>query len=208
VDHHLEAHSHGEHEDTEPPFVEWDAPVPDWERPAPVWGADGGTAPTVAPRRTNTVLLGLMLVLTLVAVIAAALHYQLLDGIVERFGLGGEASSEAGDLVPAPPPARRPAPKMELAPEPAPAPSPVLVPEPAETAEPTEPVVSSPDTVSGTEDLVRADEIRRRGIRAASAGDYEAAVELFKRSRELGGDPADLDRLIDECRRKLAKQYE
>ena len=70
------------------------------------------------------------------------------------------------------------------------------------------PVVAGPDSKSESADPVRAEEIRRRGVRAAAAGDYEAAMELFKGSRELGGEPADLDRLIDECRRKLAEQYE
>ena len=199
-----------DHDDTEPPGVEWDAPAPEWERPPPVWGEDEGGPSNLVSRRSSTLLLGLMAILALVVVIAGALHYQLLDGIVERFGLGGVASSDTGEPsrapAPAPAPATRPtdevAPAVDPEPEPAPGPAPEPVPEPAQ------PEVAGSDAVSGGADLGRADEIRRRGVRAAAAGDYEAAVELFKRSRELGGDPGDLDRLIDECRRKLAEQYE
>jgi len=195
-----------EHEDTEPPAMEWDAPAPEWERP-PVWDGDDDddAIPAKITRRSNSLLLGLMLVLALVVLIAGALHYQLLDGIVERFGLGTASSSENGE--PSAAPARSPRPAPKPAPEPAPMPEPV----PERTPEPEPgpaPVVAGPDSKSESADPVRAEEIRRRGVRAAAAGDYEAAMELFKRSRELGGEPADLDRLIDECRRKLAEQYE
>ena len=83
-------------EETDPPFVEWDAPAPDWERPAPVWGEEDGREGTRRSLRSNALPVGLMVLLGLVIVIAAVLHYQLMDGLVERFGLRSDVSSEAG----------------------------------------------------------------------------------------------------------------
>ncbi len=202
-----------DHEDTEPPFVEWDAPAPDWERPPPVWGESEDRVPAGRTRRSSALLVGLTVILALVVIIAGALHYQLLDGLVERFGLGRVASSGNGEPSPAPAAGsvRRSPPRPAPAVDPQALPDPEATPHPGFEAVQPEAVVPEavvPDAVVSTVDLPRADDIRRRGVRAAAAGDYEAAVELFKRSRELGGDPADLDRLINECRRKLAERYE
>ena len=98
-----------------------------------------------------------MLVLVLVAAIAAVLHYQLLDGLVERFGLGTEASSGTIEPGGASTVAKKSASEPKSAPEPEPEP----VPEPNPAPKPKQPTVSSPDMKSGTADLVRADEIRR-----------------------------------------------
>jgi len=199
-------------EDTEPPEVEWDAPEPEWERepPPPVWAGPETGAVTRSPR-SSLLTAALMVTLAIVVLFSAALHYQLLDGLADRFSPKSEPAAEASrPATAAPEPAPRPSPVPRLI---ATQPSSTPAPEPS-SAPKSEPgranVTSSPagaDASDRPADAPRADEIRRRGVRAAAAGDYEAAIALFKRSRELGGDPADLGRLIDECRKKVAEQF-
>ena len=187
-------------EETDPPGVEWDAPAPDWENPPPVWEeSDLGEA--LPSRRRSHTRLVLMVLLVAVAVLAAALHYQLLDSLVERFGLtaGPASQDEPG------PAARAPTFEDQSGPVSGERPSSDPLPEPAPGSDPV-PSVDSPKVEDGAADPARVDEIRRRGVRAAAVGDFEAAIVLFERSLDLGGNPADLDQLIDECRRKLAEQ--
>ena len=191
-----------EHDDTEPPKVEWDAPAPDWESPPQLWAEDQEEEDAAPARRSHLLRYVLMGILTILIVLVALFHYQFLDGVVERFGIGREPVFEEKARAPDGPEAVRartttPEPPVEPPVEDSPAP----VPEPEPEVVPV-----APSPPAG--DLAQAEVIRRNGIRAAAVENYEAAIELFKRSRELGGEPEDLERLINECRRKMAEKKE
>ncbi|MBM4373103.1 MAG: hypothetical protein FJ098_15720, partial [Deltaproteobacteria bacterium] len=187
-----------------PPHAEWDAPSPAWESPP----ARKGAAIPRPQERSNRLLAVLVVLLISVTLLAGALHYQLLDGFMARFGLGRPVrlTGEPGPPRPAARPDRRGAEYTSEA---------VSTGAEDDAGSAAKDVSEPPaERVSGDAAAETAADVpfeaieqaRRQGLQAAGRGDFLEAIGHFERARELGGEPEDLDRLIDECRRKHQEQ--